>query len=84
VIFLNDMGQLLRLVIILIGLWLVLQIVKRALASRQKPPLGKPAIAPMIVCAHCGVHVPESEAIRAGSKLYCSEEHRKAAQQGHD
>jgi uncharacterized protein YneF (UPF0154 family) len=53
------MGQFLRLVIILIGLWLVLQIIKRALAARQKPPIGKPAVAHMIVCAHCGVHVPE-------------------------
>ena len=71
------MGQFLRLVIILIGLWLVLQIIKRALASRQKPPIGKPAVAHMIVCAHCGVHVPESEAIRDDGKLYCCEEHRK-------
>ena len=78
------MGQLLRIIIILFGLWLVLQIIKRALASHQKPPAGKPSVAHMIVCAHCGVHVPESEAIRDDGKLYCSEEHRKAAKKGHD
>lgn len=78
------MGQLLRIIIILIGLWLVLTIVKRALAARQKPPADKPSVAHMVVCAHCGVHVPESEAIRNGNQRYCSEEHRKAAQKGHD
>jgi uncharacterized protein len=78
------MGQLLRIIIILIGLWLVLTIVKRALASRQKPPADKPSVAHMVVCAHCGVHVPESEAIRNGNQRYCSDEHRKAAQNGHE
>ncbi len=78
------MGQLLRIIIILIGLWLVLTIVKRALASRQKPPTDKPSVAHMVVCAHCGVHVPESESVQGGNKHYCSEEHRKAAQKGHD
>ncbi len=78
------MGQLLRIIIILIGLWLILTIVKRALVSRQKSSTDKPSVAHMVVCTHCGVHVPESEAIRDGNKLYCSEKHRKAAQNGHD
>jgi uncharacterized protein len=71
------MGQFLRLIIILIGLWLVLTIIKRALASHRKPPSDKPAVAKMVVCAHCGVHIPESEAIRDGDRCYCSEEHRR-------
>ena len=71
------MGQLLRIIIILIGLWLVLQIIKRALADRHTPPSTKQAsIAKMVVCAHCGLHVPETEAIRDGNKIYCCEEHR--------
>ena len=71
------MGQFLRLVIILIGLWLVLAIIKRALASLRKPPPDKPAVAKMVACAHCGVHIPESEAIHDGDKYFCSEEHRR-------
>lgn len=71
------MGQFLRLVIILIGLWLVLTLVKRALASRRKSPSDKPAVAKMVACARCGVHIPESEAVRDGNKYYCSEEHRR-------
>ncbi|MBI5782369.1 MAG: hypothetical protein HZA69_01350 [Gammaproteobacteria bacterium] len=73
------MGQLLRITIILIGLWLVLTIVKRALASRRTPPTDKPVVARMVACAHCGVHIPESEAVRDGDKYYCCEEHQKRA-----
>jgi uncharacterized protein len=71
------MGQLLRIIIILIGLWLVLTIIKRALTSLRKPPSDKPAVAKMVACAHCGVHIPESEALRDGNRHYCSEEHRR-------
>jgi uncharacterized protein len=71
------MGQFLRLIIILIGLWLVLTIIKRALAARRKSPPDKPAVAKMVACAHCGVHIPESEAVRDGDRYYCSEEHRR-------
>jgi uncharacterized protein len=71
------MGQFLRLVIILIGLWLVLTIIKRALASRRKPPPDKPAVSKMVACAHCGVHIPESEAVHDGDRRYCCEEHRR-------
>jgi uncharacterized protein len=71
------MGQLLRIIIILIGVWLVLKILKRALAHRQTPPPDQPpSIAKMVACAYCGVHVPETEAIRDGDKRYCCEEHR--------
>ena len=33
----------------------------------------------MLSCAHCGVHLPESEGIVAGDRFYCSEAHRLAA-----
>ena len=33
---------------------------------------------PMRQCAHCGVHLPESEAIVADGRHYCSESHRDA------
>lgn len=73
------MGQLLRIIIILLGLWLVLQIIKRALASREHHTSHSPSIASMVACGHCGVHLPESEAIQEGGKYYCCEEHLKAS-----
>lgn len=72
------MGQLLRIIIILVGLWLVLTLVKRALASRKNKPSQAPHLAKMISCDHCGVHVPESEAVHDGDRHYCSEEHQKS------
>lgn len=31
----------------------------------------------MVACAHCGVHVPESEGVTSGGHFFCSEEHRR-------
>ena len=73
------MGQVLRIILILFGVWLVLQIIKRALASRQVNSSRQPSIANMVACAQCGVHLPESEAIRENGRYYCSEEHVKAS-----
>jgi uncharacterized protein len=32
----------------------------------------------MLACAVCGVHVPESEALRAQGEFFCCEAHRRA------
>ena len=32
----------------------------------------------MVVCAHCGVHLPKSDSIAGDGKSYCSEAHRQA------
>jgi uncharacterized protein len=34
----------------------------------------------MARCAQCGIHLPQSEAVRGEKGLYCSTEHRTAAQ----
>ncbi len=31
---------------------------------------------PMVRCAHCGVHLPRSEAVGKDDVLFCSESHR--------
>jgi uncharacterized protein len=33
----------------------------------------------MVVCAHCGVHLPQSDSIAANGAHFCSEAHRLAA-----
>ena len=52
----------------------------------RKPPQAPPkkpaahgdgAAQAMIACAHCGVHLPQSEALAdAAGRLFCSEAHR--------
>lgn len=43
--------------------------------ERHDPPPEK-----MVTCAHCGVHLPESEGLADGGRIYCCEAHRAAAQ----
>jgi uncharacterized protein len=55
---------------------------RRALADhrRNKPTRKKghgKGPERMLECAHCRVHIPESEGVRDGSGFYCSDEHRR-------
>lgn len=42
--------------------------------DRAEPPA--PAIESMVTCAHCGLRLPESEALGAGDEHYCCAGHR--------
>lgn len=33
---------------------------------------------PMVACAHCGLHLPQSDALTREGRPYCSEAHRRA------
>lgn len=35
---------------------------------------------PMVRCAHCGLHLPQNEAIASNSAVYCSDAHRDLAE----
>jgi uncharacterized protein len=37
---------------------------------------GTKAAATMVACAHCGVHLPRSEAVQAQGLHFCGEPHR--------
>lgn len=37
-----------------------------------------PAPEKMVTCAHCGVHLPESDALLDGGRAYCNVAHRDA------
>jgi hypothetical protein len=75
------MGKIVRLVLLLIGIWLVYQIVRdflRRLRGTQTPPDGhthRPAPTAMTACTLCGTFVPRDQAIERGGKYYCSAEH---------
>lgn len=42
--------------------------------EKSSPPK---AVENMVVCAHCHLRVPESDAILAAGRHYCCEEHRQ-------
>ncbi len=73
---------LIRLLIIAVIFWIVFSALKDWLNRPSQP--GRPskraggAIEQMVKCAYCGLHVPESEAVRADGRYYCSNAHRDA------
>ncbi len=73
------MKYLIWLLIILVAIWAF----KRS-RKASKPPADKatPPTSPsnMVSCAHCGLHLPQDEAVTGERGLYCSTEHRTAAQ----
>ncbi|VTU15876.1 PP0621 family protein [Variovorax sp. RA8] len=80
------MKYLLVLAIILVAVWLWRKARREELQSRTPPPPPPPAprsIGPpqaMLRCAHCGLHLPASDAVRgADGTAYCSAAHRRAA-----
>lgn len=61
------------LVLLLVG-WLML----RGRSRPDRPPRGKPGPQPMLVCEHCGIHLPRDEAVQDANGDFCSEAHRLA------
>lgn len=50
-------------------------------AGKQAPQRPKPNTpATMVACKHCGVMLPESEAVKGQTGVYCGEAHRKSAE----
>lgn len=60
--------------IIAIGIW------RNNRRKAAEPPPSKPRLRQpedMVTCAHCGVHLPSSDAITSPDRThYCSTEHR--------
>jgi uncharacterized protein len=66
--------------VLVIGLvWWVFRTRRKAAG---KAPAAPETASPqdMARCGHCGIHLPHDEAVRGENGLYCSTEHRLAAQ----
>ena len=73
------MKYLFLLLVVLVVIWAI----KRGRsANRPTPPSSPKAQTPsdMVTCAHCGIHLPQEEAVSGQKGLYCSTDHRAAAQ----
>lgn len=50
-------------------------------SDQKESPKPSPLIpAEMVSCVHCGLHLPQAEGVSGQKGLYCSTEHRSAAQ----
>ena len=68
------MGKILLLVVIALVAFALIKGYKRSLKS-PRPPI-KPA-EDMVMCAHCDVNLPRSEALEAQGEFFCTSEHQK-------
>ncbi len=58
------------LIVAILLIWWILKTLNRSRVAE-----GKPRIRNMLPCTHCGLHIPEDEAIRRHGKPYCCMEH---------
>ena len=72
------MKYLIWILVILLAIWAF----KRSRRVKSDAPKEQPPATPtnMAVCLHCGIHLPQDEAVTGEKGLYCSTEHRAAAQ----
>ncbi len=67
------MSRLLFLLAIAAAIYLLLKSLRKN-ALPKTPDLAED----MVRCAHCGIHIPVSESLRAGDQTFCSAAHRDA------
>ncbi|MBD3670512.1 MAG: hypothetical protein HUJ29_07030, partial [Gammaproteobacteria bacterium] len=71
---------LIRLLLFILAAWLIWWLLRPLFGGKKEPKLKKDDTAGqvenMVRCAHCGLNLPASEAIREGDLHYCSPQHR--------
>ncbi len=80
------MKYLVVLLVVAVGIWLWRKGRREEMRERAAPPKrpSAPAVGPpqaMARCAHCGLHLPATDALPGpGGLVYCSAAHRRAAE----
>jgi uncharacterized protein len=79
-------GKLVFWIVVIFGGLLAARLIGRQAAKQVQPrppkraaPLSGRQTAPesMVRCAHCGIHLPRSDAVLMDGKTWCSKEHAK-------
>ena len=69
------MKYLLLIAVIAVIWWVVKNRSQRPVRRSSGKP---PAPEMMVTCAHCGVHIPQSDSVVDDGRHFCSEAHRQA------
>jgi len=73
---------LLRLILLAILAVLIYRLLRNWQTRRAADSMAKPADqGKMLACDHCGLYLPEQDAVRDGVQVFCSEAHRLAHRQ---
>ena len=70
------MSKLLLLILAVLAVWWLAKGFRRKDAARDAP---EAAAEKMVTCGHCGLYLPQSEAIGEGDRFNCCAEHRRLA-----
>jgi uncharacterized protein len=68
--------NLLLLLLAIVIIWRLVHGFRRRRAARKAPGA---VTGQMVSCGHCGLYLPQSEAVSAGDRFYCCDEHRRLA-----
>lgn len=72
-----------RMLLIFIALAIIVAVARHLwLQPRRKHPRRRQLSGKMAQCSHCGMYIPEQEALRDGDRCYCSQEHLDAGRGG--
>jgi uncharacterized protein len=70
------LSKVLLLILAAVVVWWLIKGFRRKDAARDAP---EAAPEQMVNCSHCGLYLPQSEAIAEGGKFFCCAEHRRKA-----
>jgi uncharacterized protein len=72
------MGRILFFVLLAVAAYVAWQWLRRSSMRDTARDSQRPAVPQaMVSCAHCGLHLPRQDALPAGERYYCSDEHRQ-------
>lgn len=75
--------MLIRVIIFIALAALCISLYRKWQAANARKRADARAAATMRKCAHCGVHLPEPDAIKSGEHYFCSDQHRIAYDEQH-
>ena len=70
------MSKLLLLILAVVAVWWLAKGFRRKDAARDA---GEAAPEQMVTCSHCGLYLPQGEAILEQGRYFCCDEHRRLA-----
>lgn len=70
------MGKFLLLLLVIVAAWWLAKGFRRKNAAKDAP---EAAPEQMVNCSHCGLYLPQHEAIHEGERFFCCAEHRRLA-----
>ena len=70
------MSKFLLLVLAALAVWLLIKRLRSKDVAGGEPG---PAAEQMVTCGHCGLYLPQKEAIAEGGEFFCCVEHRHRA-----